>query len=354
MSRLQLACWALLLQAGWAHTVGAQGHSLRIESPNNADAPKVLVGDTAKVPTLDRASGKWSVPIDPAPPNFVTSYLISSVDGSVVALQLSIPGRILSSNQLVYLVPPSIKVVDELAIRKLWSANEIVASPSDPRIQFRYLQDLVHINDVIMRRYADSPRLDAMTLRSAFMLFQVVRNLAVHTWYVIDPRTQTVIDYARQTLLRGEQQGKTCDWLSRAICRNKGVPNLLAAVQSLNSGRFTRMYENLIPPRTALTTEFCDGELSRDLRAFLTFLHDANESGGSQSINESRVVNDIAACETRLALCRAESTQAAIDQLGSVKELLEKFKSPQTRLRLVEVERTRKDLMSGKPAVCPP
>jgi len=340
-----------LLQAVWAATAVAQGHTLRIESPNSSKAPKVIVGDKASVPTLDPVTGKWTVPIDPNPPNFVTSYLISSTDGSVVAIHLSIPGRILSSNQLVYLVPPSIKVVDEVTVRSLWNSNEIVSSPRDPRVQFRYLQDLVHINGVFRERYQDHPRLDATTLRSAFLLFQVVANLAQGTWYVIDPETQAIIDYARDTLVRGQQQGKTCAWLGPKAC--PGVGKLIANVKQLNSVRFTRMYNQLVPSLSALTLEACGGSLSQDLRTFLKFLHDANETDAdNEAITERRVLGDIATCETRVALCTEQPADAAIAQLDATIALLEPYQALM-RQRLGEVKRARQDLASGKPAMCP-
>src|SRR5690606_33268403 len=138
--------WLLGLLTSWASASPVQGHALRIESPRSTDPPRVFVGGTANVPVPDHTTGKWTVPIDPNPPNFVTSYLIDSDEGSVVAIKLSIPGRLVGANQLVYLVPPSIQTVDEVAVRGLWESTELVRRASDPRVQFRYLQDLVYVN----------------------------------------------------------------------------------------------------------------------------------------------------------------------------------------------------------------
>jgi hypothetical protein len=290
------------------------------------------------------------VPIDPNPPSFVTSYLVSA-DGAVVAVQLSIPGRILSSNQSVYLPAPSIDEVDEVAVRNLWSTNRIVKEPSNARTQFRYLQELVHINEEFMERYDGQPHLDATTLRSAFMLFQVVANLANNTWYVIDPDTRRVIDYAKATLMLGHRREKACSWLGREACG--GLDRLITSVDRMNSVRFTRMYDELIPDGTKLTLDTCAGGLPQDLRKFLRFLHEANESDGTQSISETRVANDIAACETRLALCTPQAPEQAIIQLDATIAFLEPYRAL-ARQRLVEMERARSDLAAGRPAVCPP
>ena len=347
--RIVAAVWLIALLTPWASVCLAQSHTLRIESTSK-DPPRVQIGDTVNLPVEDPTTGKWMVPIDQNPPNFVTSYLIDSTDGSVVAIKLSIPGRIVGANQLVYLVPPSIQTVDEVNVRGLWESADLVELSSDPRTQFRYLQDLVYVNTELKKRSEGSPRLDATTLRAAFLLFRVVDNLARNTWYVIDKKTQGIIDYARDILVRGQSQKRDCRWLGKATCT--GLSALIASVQNLNAQRFTRMYGQLVPEGTRLTLEACGGGLPKDLRAFVKFLHDVNDSDGAPNM-ERRVLNDIATCEVRMALCDAQSPEAAIAQLDATIALLEPYQAI-VRQRFVEVERLRRDVASGKPAVCPP
>lgn len=347
--RVVAAGWLIALLTPWAFVCLAQSHTIRIESTSKG-RPSVQIGDTVNLPVEDPATGKWMVPIDQNPPNFVTSYLIS-MDGSVVAIKLSIPGRIVGANQLVYLVPPSIQTVDEVNVRGLWESADLVELASDPRTQFRYLQDLVYVNRELKKRSEGSPRLDATTLRAAFLLFRVVDNLARNTWYVIDKETQAVIDYAHDILVRGQSQKRDCRWLGKATCT--GLSALIGSVKNLNAQRFTRMYGELVPDGTRLTLDACGGGLSQDLRTFLKFLHDVSENDGAQSISERRVLNDIATCEVRVALCGAQSPEAAIAQLDATISLLEPYQAI-ARERFVEVERLRRDVASGKPAVCPP
>ena len=337
--------WLIAQLVPWGSVCLAQSHTLRIESPSK-DPPTVLIGGTAQLPVEDPATGKWTVPIDQSSANFVTSYLIDSTDGSVVAIRLSIPGKIVSANQLVYLAPPSIQTVDEVGVRRLWESADLVRQSGDARTQFRYLQDLVYVNGELKKRYEGNPRLDATTVRAAFLLFRVVDNLARNTWYVIDKDTQAIIDYARDILVRGQSERRDCRWLGKATCT--GLSALISSVQNLNAQRFTRIYGQLVPEGSRLTLEACGGGLTQDLRAFVKFVHDVSDAPSM----EQRVLNDIATCEVRMALCSAESPEAAIAQLDATIALLKPYQVT-VRPRLVEVERLRQDLASGKPAVCP-
>ena len=145
---MKLALAALLLVSTQLQPVYAAteaGWYLKVEVPrSNSPPPKptVTVADRSSVPTFDPSSGKWLVPLDTTGSNFVIPYVVSGFGNEVVAVQIDIPTRIVKEHQSIYLGPPSLSE-DEKSIREFWSTNRITSEPSDTRLQFRYLQDLL-------------------------------------------------------------------------------------------------------------------------------------------------------------------------------------------------------------------
>lgn len=169
-------CLGLCCVPAWAQ----QQWSLRIETPGSqASKPKVIEsGAEVSNVQFDAGAGRWVVPIRGTGAGFVTSYVVSLPNKNVVAVRLGVPTRLLEANQSVLISPRTIDTVDEAGVRKLWATNSITSQPSDARVQFRYLQDLVFINQELMSRPgAAGHRPNAVRMRAGFMLLQVVRNL---------------------------------------------------------------------------------------------------------------------------------------------------------------------------------
>ena len=356
MKALQLAALALAAIA-MAPLASAQGADrvLRIEAPaDKLDGPEVkILGALPTRPTYDESISKWEVPLEMPGAAFATTYVVKSNEPTIVAVRLTIPTRVIDSNPLVYMPPPSVTSVDEKSMRELWETSDVFRSPSDERVQFRNLQDLLFINATLMKRDAGARRVTAMNVRAAFLLLQVVRNLGEKSWFIVDPSTKTVVDYADAILSASEAKGKSCGWLGPAACAKNGVGKLISAVRYSEATQLNRMYELLVPASLTREPNRCSKQLANNMRDFLTFLHAADAQGASSAISEGRVLQDIAYCESRLALCRPHTSDEAIELLSRLDTLLEQFNNPQTQVRRVEVGNAIEDLRAGHPAICP-
>lgn len=361
-NRFTLCVLALLLLPGvTAAEASAQesGWLLNIEIPGarSEQAPAINPNENPPIlPKLDSKNGRWFIPITHDTQQFVNSYVVSAHDKSVIAIQIGVPSRLISGNQYVYLKPPAVESVDESAVSLLWSTNRIMSEPADARTQFGYLQDLVYVNQEIMQRSGSNKgtRSNAMSLRAAFMLLQVVRNLAAHTWYVVDNDTKQVIDYARDQVAQGSVENRYCRWLGSAACSNQGPQSLERTVKALEAARFVRMYSMLVPDGSILDQSFCNEAKIKDLKDF--WLYFKNSHSGEVSIkglNNGRLLNDLAACQVSNALCTPKDNAKIIEELSDAKRILESNLSPETMKRLREVSQAHADVASGKPAVCP-
>lgn len=358
--KLALASFLLVAtQLQPVYATAADGWYLKVEVPQGRSPPlrpTVTVADSTSNPIFDPSSGKWLVPLDTAGSTFVIPYVVAGLGSEVVAVRIDIPTRIVREHQSIYLGPPTLKSVDEKSIREFWSTNQITRDPSNTRLQFRYLQDLIHANRTLMAQQTDStgPKVDATNLRLSFMLLQVVRNLAQHTWYVIDPASQDVIDWAAEVVRTGHAYDRSCAWLS--VCNKKDIPALLSTVRSIDSQRINRMYGALVPDRTEFNSDFCDTDRVASLRSFFEYLRvSADQSTPRTGVDESRVVNDLAACYAARALCSPASKEAAIKELESAEQLLLSVnQSTATKSRLREIRNALDGLRKDQTAVCPP
>jgi hypothetical protein len=331
---------------------------LRIEVPQGRSPPSkptVTVADRPSTPRFDSSSGRWLVPLDTTGSNFVIPYVVDGLGNDVVAVRIDVPTRIVREHQTIFLGPPSLKSVDERSIREFWSNNQITREPSNIKLQFHYLQDLLHANRTLMERQANpsASTINATNLRSSYMLLQVVINLAQHTWYVVDPNSEALIDWAEGVVHTGYGEGRTCGWLS--VCKKKGIPSLLGTVRSIDSQRLNRMYAALVPDGTELNTDFCDTDRLASLNSFFDYFRASSEQGATRvGVNESRVVNDIAACHAVRALCSPESSEASVRELESAEHLLLRVdQSASTKSRLREIRNALTGLRNGQPARCP-
>lgn len=346
-------CALSLVPPTWAQKTW-QLH-IDVPSADRAHAPKVLLDDkTAPGLTLESGSGRWIVPISPVDSEFVTSYVVSLPDKNVVAVRVGVPARILDTNQSIAIIPTSLTQVDEATVRSIWRNNEITSRPSDPKVQFRYLQDLVYIERGVMQRPgAMAHRPNSMRMQASFMLLQVVRNLSQSTWFLVDPSFQDVIDFAIADLSAGQAAGKCQSWLGAPACHGGGVGQLTGTVRSLQGNRLSRMYEALVPAGSALDASTCSVEQMKDMRDFYAYLHQTSEQGdGGKGTNEDRVLNDIARCYSVKALCLDTDPDQAIQTLSEGSHFIEQYGSRATRRRLQELNNALTDLRAGRPARC--
>ena len=284
---------------------------------------------------------------------FATTYVVKSNKPAILAVRLSIPTRVLETNPLVYLPLPSITTVDEKTMRELWATTEIFRSPSDERVQFRGLQDLLFINAELLKRDPESRRLTAMSVRAAFLLFQVVRNLGEKTWFIVDPSSKAVIDHADSILSSAVAKKKTCNWLGVSSCARGAVTKLVEAVRYSEAKQLNQMYQMLVPAKLAAEPNRCSAVLARNMRDFLEFLHATDARGAASAISEGRVLQDIAFCEARLALCGSHSNEESIAMLSKLDLLLSEYNNSLTAVRRNEVSNAMEDLRRGHPATCP-
>lgn len=345
---------AALLLALAAHA--QDGRALHIYAPNPraGNPPSVTVeGNQATGVKLDPASGRWLVPIASPGSGFVTSYVVALPDKDVVAVQIGVPARILAANQSVYLIPTSLTQVDEATVRRLWQDNAITSRPNDVKLQFRYLQDLVYLERGIKAQPgAATHRPNAMRMRAAFMLLQVVRNLSQGTWFLVDPSYQDAVDFAQEDLRRGLAAGKCKSWLGSAPCDKRGVENLLDTVGSLQGNRLTRMYAALTADGASPGS--CPASQLTDLRDFYSYFHAVSEQGdGAKGLSETRLLGDIASCYAAHALCDAPDPDSAIRTLEEGKAFLEQRADRSMRVRLQELTNALNGLRAGQPAICP-
>ncbi len=345
---LGLCCTPAFAQQQW---------SLRIETPGSHASPPKVIESGAELSNVqfDAGAGRWIVPIRGTGAGFVTSYVVSLPNKNVVAVQLGVPTRLLEANQSVLISPRTIDTVDEAGVRKLWAANSITTQPSDARIQFRYLQDLVFINQELMSRPgAAAHRPNAVRMRAGFMLLQVVRNLAQNTWFVVDPSFQDVIDFVVEDLRQGVAAGKCKPWLGDAVCAANGVPALLETVRGITANRDQRMYAVLFPAGSKIDRDTCGGSQIQDLRDFYDFLHSSSEQGTETNrLNGTRVLKDLAACYSVQGLCGNPDPATATATLEAGVAFLEQNGSRATASELQALHNALAGLRAGQPAVCP-
>lgn len=328
---------------------------LRIEAPaDREDAPDVKVlGAPPTSPTFDERTDRWVVPLAVPGSAFVTTYVVKSNKPGILAVRLAIPTRVLETNPFVYLPLPSITMVDEKAMRELWSTTDIFKRPSDVRVQFRGLQDFLFINAELLKRDPESRRLTAMSVRAAFLLFQVVRNLGEKTWFIVDPNSNAIVAHADSILSAADAKGKTCEWLGTSTCAPGAVTKLISAVRYSEATQLNQMYQMLVPARLAAQPNHCTAVLADNMRDFLDFLHATDARGAAAAISEGRVLQDIAFCEARLALCKPHPKEEAIAMLSRLDLLLSEYNNTLTAVRRNEVSNAIEDLRNGSPATCP-
>lgn len=356
---LGMVCIAVLAAPQMAAATTPPGalRVLHIEAPKDVDeAPMVRVGSASGSPTFDPSTGTWVVPVAVPGPSFVTTYAVTSNDAAIVAVKLEIPARILEDNPpLVYLPAPSVSVADDKTVRHLYESNDIDHAVSDSRVQFRYLQDLIFINSEIMKWNKGKPDTRSMSIKAAFLLHKVVRNLARNAYYVTDRRTKVVIDYAVENLKAGFAKERACGALKYRGCSNAELSNLIDTVRYAKGAQLVEMYRNIVPDGAQLGVKTCRGSTTQDMRDFLSLLGSAGggKDATGKTITDIRVASELTTCELNLALCLDHSPEAAIKSLESTDELLRGY--PNRKLDDIKqnVTNALTDLRKGKPARCP-
>lgn len=357
----RIALLICLAPIGNSYAVGSDWY-LKISVADPAGQPVLTIGNEQSNARFDSQDSLWRVPLRTNGPSFAVPYVIDTSDGDVIAVRLEVPTRGIKDHASVLVGPPKFNSIDERSIRDFWSTNRITKDPSDEQLQFQYLQDLIFVVKVLKSRQQEDATItiNSANVRASYLLLQVVRNLAEHTWFVIDPSSKSTIDWAVDVVQLSADRGYACDWLRLCGKKDGGVKDLellLKTVRSIGSQHATRMYATLVPNGRTLDTRFCDDERVASMSTFLDYLvADRKQRIGPNGVDEIRVVNDIAACRAVRAQCVSTTREAALSELQIAKNALNGIDegiSVAADARRSAIDAAIVDVTEGKQVICP-